>query len=76
MILFHKSHKVGVSKGRNRETGTDPFVIPRENHVKEITMQDRNKTTQKSFAELWMDGFREVAEARAEAADHGVDVSF
>lgn len=39
-------------------------------------MQDRNKTTQKSFAELWMDGVREVAEARAEAADHGVDVSF
>lgn len=30
-------------------------------------MMDRNETSKKSFAEIWMDGFRQTAEEQAKA---------
>lgn len=36
-------------------------------------MMDRNETSKKSFAEIWMDGFRQTAEEQAKAESFGIN---
>lgn len=35
-------------------------------------MMDRTEGTKKNFAEIWMDGFRQVADEQAKAESFGV----
>lgn len=46
---------------------------PPKNHQRRNTMQDRHET-KKSFAQMWIDGAREIAEHRVPAEDFGVRI--